>query len=313
MNFALKFQFYQLSSLFRFNLNSRLYHQHPSFGPTVLLAKRWLYSQLIDPFLFDDICTELLVAHQYYNSIASDAPTQPQTAFIRFLHMLAHTNWSTELILLNFNNDLSREYTEKLEMEYVSTRSAFPPLCIVTSTGETDKHTIWSKQTPSVEVLARVILLARHAIRLIQQSIFKEFIGDPLFTPSMEGYNLIINLNRRHVRDNLVYDFTSYNNKSSRQRKPFIPISDYNPVASYLNELRSGYGHVAMFFYNPCGGQQIAVLWKPYSFSKQEFKISAALGQVANEDGQLQFDHEQLKNDFFIIGDGLVESITVTK
>lgn len=275
----------------------------------MLLAKRWLNSQLIDPFLFDDTCTELLVAHQYYNAIASDPPTQPQTAFIRFLHMLAHTNWSTELILLNFNDDLSREYIEKLEMDFISTRSAFPPLSIITSMGETDKHVVWTKDSPSVEILARVTLLARHAIKLIEKTIFKEFLADPLFTPSMEGYNLIINLNRKHLRDNLVHEFSN-KQKQCRQRRPFIPISDLNPVNSYLDELRSAYGHVAVFFYDPCGGKQIAVLWKPNTFSKQEFKINAALGQVATEDGQLEYKHEQLKNDFLILGDGLVDSIT---
>lgn len=276
----------------------------------MLLAKRWLYSQLIDPFLFDETCTELLVAHQYYNTIASDSAAQPQAAFIRFLHMLAHTNWNTELILLNFNNDLSREYVEKLEMEFISTRSAFPPLCIITSMGEADKHTIWSKKTPSVEILARITLLARHAIKLVQQTIFKEFIADPFFTASMEGYNLIINLNRRHLRQTMVHEFSNNSQKLIRQKKPFIPIADMNPVESYLNELRSGYGHVAVFFYNPCGGHQIAVLWKPNTFTKQEFKIGAALGQKACDDGQLEFNHEQLKNDFMILGDGLVESVT---
>lgn len=276
----------------------------------MLLAKRWLYSQLIDPFLFDETCTELLVAHQYYNTIASDSAAQPQAAFIRFLHMLAHTNWNTELILLNFNNDLSREYVEKLEMEFISTRSAFPPLCIITSMGEADKHTIWSKKTPSVEILARITLLARHAIKLVQQTIFKEFVADPFFTASMEGYNLIINLNRRHLRQTMVHEFSNNSQKLIRQKKPFIPIADMNPVESYLNELRSGYGHVAVFFYNPCGGHQIAVLWKPNTFTKQEFKIGAALGQKACDDGQLEFNHEQLKNDFMILGDGLVESVT---
>lgn len=276
----------------------------------MLLAKRWLYSQLIDPFLFDETCTELLVAHQYYNTIASDSAAQPQAAFIRFLHMLAHTNWNTELILLNFNNDLSREYVEKLEMEFISTRSAFPPLCIITSMGEADKHTIWSKKTPSVEILARITLLARHAIKLVQQTIFKEFVADPFFTASMEGYNLIINFNRRHLRQTLVHEFSNNSQKLIRQKKPFIPIADMNPVESYLNELRSGYGHVAVFFYNPCGGHQIAVLWKPNTFTKQEFKIGAALGQKACDDGQLEFNHEQLKNDFMILGDGLVESVT---
>lgn len=276
----------------------------------MLLAKRWLYSQLIDSFLFDDLCTELLVAHQYYNIIASEPATQPQTAFIRFLHMLAHTNWNTELILLNFNNDLSREYVGKLEMEFISTRTAFPPLCIITSMGETDKHTIWSKKTPTVEILARITLLARHTIKLVQQTVFNDFIADPLFTASTDGYNLLINLNRKHLRDNLVHEFSSGFKKMVRQKRPFIPMSDLNPVESYLNELRTGYGHVAIFFYNPCGGQQIAVLWKPNTYAKDEFKISAAHGQIASDNGQLEFNHEQLKNDFIILGKGLVDSIT---
>lgn len=297
-------------TLLNFYLN-RLYHQHSSFGPTVLLAKRWLYSQLIDSYLFDDLCTELLVAHQYYNKVASEPATQPQTAFIRFLQMLAHTNWNTELILLNFNDDLSREYVEKLEMEFISTRTAFPPLCIITSMGESDRHTIWSKKTPTVEILARITLLARHAIKLVQQTIFNDFAAAPLFTASTDGYNLLINLNRSQLRENLVYEFSSENKNAVRQKRPFIPMSDLNPVESYLNELRSAYGHVAMFFYNPCGGQQIAVLWKPNTYAKQEFKISAVHGQmIASNDGQLEFNHEQLKNDFKILGKGLVDSIT---
>lgn len=256
------------------------------------------------------------MAHQYFNIIASEPATQPQTAFIRFLHMLAHTNWNTELILLNFNSDLSPEYIEKLEMEFISTRSAFPPLCIITSMGEADKHTIWSKKTPSVEILARVTLLARHAIKLVQQSIFNDFIADPLFTASTDGYNLLINLNRKHLRENSVHEFGP--KKFVRQKRPFIPMSDFNPVELYLHELRTGYGHVAMFFYNPCGGEHIAVLWKPNTYTKQEFRIASAHGQIAtaaddddgDDAGQLEFNHEQLKIDFSILGKGLVDSIT---
>lgn len=215
-----------------------LYHQHSSFGPTVLLAKRWLYSQLIDSYLFADICTELLVAHQFCNSKAYEPPTQPQTAFIRFLHTLASTNWNTELILLNFNDDLSQTYVEKLETTFISDRSSFPPLTIITSNGETDKHTVWSKKVPSVEILARVTLLARHALKLVQQNILGDFVAAPLFSASLDGYDLIINLNKSHLRDPLVHDFSRTNSLLIRQRRPFIPIADYNPVESYLDELR---------------------------------------------------------------------------
>lgn len=215
-----------------------LYHQHSSFGPTVLLAKRWLYSQLIDSHLFADICTELLIAHQYTNSKACEPPTQPQTAFIRFLNTLATTNWNTELILLNFNEDLSQTHIEKLETSFISDRSSFPPLTIITSNGETDKHTVWSKKVPSVEVLARITILARHALKIVQQTILDDFEPSSLFTASLDGYDLVINLNKDHLRDALLHSFERPNTILSRQRRPFIPIADYNPVESYLKELR---------------------------------------------------------------------------
>lgn len=275
----------------------------------MLLVKRWLYSQLIDSHLFDETCTELLVAYQYHNSSAIEPALQPQTAFIRYLYTIANTNWNTELFLLNFNNDLNRTYIEKLEMDFISKRDAFPPLCLITSNGESDKHIIWSERSPSVEILARVTFLAKHAIKLIEPMIFNDFIAENLFSASLDGYDLIINLNKQHLRDGLVYNLNRPKNFVCRQRKPFIPMSDYNPVASYLHELRSAYSHVAVFFYNPCAGEQIAVLWKPTSFAKQEFKLSAIQGQVTASDDQLQFDHKQLQSDFLIIGTGLVENI----
>lgn len=69
------------------------------------------------------------------------------------------------------------------------------------------------------------------------------------------------------------------------------------------------FDHVAVFFYNPCGGEHIAVLWKPITDGAQEFKLTALQGQTVGQNGQLQFDRSQLHNDFMIIGKGLVESI----
>lgn len=104
-----------------------------------------------------------------------NAPCQPQTGFFRFLHLLAFTNWKTDLFLLNFNDDISADVISKLELKFISERESFPALCIATSTGEPDKHAIWSKKAPPVEVLARVSFLARHALNLIEKNLFNGF------------------------------------------------------------------------------------------------------------------------------------------
>lgn len=141
------------------------------------MAKRWLYSQLIDEFLWPDECTEFLIAHQFMQD-KINSPTQPQTAFFRFLHHLANCNWKTDLFALNFNDELTKTYIEKLETKFISGRDSFPPLTIITSNGEPDSHTIWSKKAPTIEILARVTLLARHANILIKKSIFDDFLAE---------------------------------------------------------------------------------------------------------------------------------------
>lgn len=69
------------------------------------------------------------------------------------------------------------------------------------------------------------------------------------------------------------------------------------------------YDHVAVFFYNPCGGEHITVLWKPITGTAQDFKLTAILGQTIGSNQQLKFKLSQLQNDFIINGKGLVESI----
>lgn len=192
-------------------------------------------SQLIDSFLWPDECTEILIAYQFlYTKI--DAPCQPQTGFIRFLQLLAHTNWKTEMVLFNFNDELSKENIEKLDTKFITTRDSFPPLCILTSNGDVDKYVIWTKEAPLVEILARVTLLARHAIDLIQKNILDRFLTEPLFNPSLEGYDLIIKLNKSYLRSSLLHNFRK--NVVHAQIKPYIPLTDYHPVESYLKELR---------------------------------------------------------------------------
>lgn len=83
-----------------------LYQTHPSFGGTVMIAKRWLYSQLIDDGLWPNECTELLIANQFLR-MPQLVPLQPQTGFYRFLQLLANTDWKTELFLINFNNEMN--------------------------------------------------------------------------------------------------------------------------------------------------------------------------------------------------------------
>lgn len=143
-----------------------LHQQHFSFGSVAAMAKRWLYSQLIDPFLWPDECTELLVAALY---LKQDPTLQPQAGFLRFLHYLANTDWSKELVLLNFNEEIPDEKVEELEKQFIDRRDNFPPLAIVTSC-DADKFGLLAKAAPTQEVLNRVVMLAKVVITQIEEN-----------------------------------------------------------------------------------------------------------------------------------------------
>lgn len=86
------------------------------FGPAVLIAKRWLYSQLLDPFLWPDICTELLMAYVFIENKSYDQPIQPQMAFLRFLELLRTTDWRSHLFILDFNDELKGFLNKSIEL-----------------------------------------------------------------------------------------------------------------------------------------------------------------------------------------------------
>lgn len=52
------------------------------------------------------------------------------------------------------------------------------------------------------------------------------------------------------------------------------PAAGFNPVQLYLHELREGYRKYAVFFYDHCGGDRIAVLWRPEALEEKPFTVN---------------------------------------
>lgn len=149
-----------------------LYHQHTSFGPAVMIAKRWLMAQLIDDALWPEVCTELLMARIYLQTDSLAAPVQPQVGFLRWLQLLATADWRTDYVLLNFNDGLSAEQLSKLESQFLNDRDSFPFLTIVSSGGESKEWAVWSSRAPVMELVARVAVLSRHCLQSVEQELF---------------------------------------------------------------------------------------------------------------------------------------------
>lgn len=286
-----------------------LHHQFPCFGPTVAIAKRWLYSQMIDTFLWPDECTELIVAEMILKNIPTTPALQPQTGFIRFLHQLANFNPETEMVVVNFNDEIAEEQLQVLESKFQKARKNFPPLFIVTSC-DFQNYGIWSSRAPLINVLQRVKILAQHSISIIAENFTKltTSIVNDLFTPSLVGYDLIIHVKQEYVKRHgvVLYNFSTFK-PLTYEDKP-APPADINFVESFLNEIREAYDDFALFFYNPIGGSKIAMLWKPSVAESREFSASH-LNACKLDKARLRVNTEAILKDIKIIGQGLISSI----
>ncbi|KAH8359720.1 hypothetical protein KR093_008614, partial [Drosophila rubida] len=283
-----------------------LHQSHRAFGPTVLIAKRWLAAQLLDDGLWPSMATELLVAHLFQQRQSPYPIVSPQTGFMRFLQLLGNTDWNGELFLLNFNNSWTEQQVADLEHNYRSERESYPPLCLATAYDQQHAGRLWTAdELPNKQVLARVTLLARHALQLIEGSLLSQRLAfvrpAQLFVPSGEGYDLVIQLKPDLVVNTLCYDFGS----------PFVPLSQRNfrlplagskPLAKIVEQMRSAYSEHAAFFYNPHGGKELAIIWRPASeFAPKVFKVNELQACSPCAGGKVQVDRDTLLEDFKLL------------
>ena len=294
-----------------------LHAQQPSYGTACCLTKRWLSAQLLDDSHIPDVAVELLVASIYLTP-APYRPTQmPQVAFLRMLEVLARGHWNTDPVIVNFNDEMSREEIVAVETHFGSSRNTLPPLFI--STPYDQQTSIWTRKAPTTLILNRITELAKQSLKLFEDQLFIKSVSDfkALFRPPLTEYDCLIHLKPLMVPRRMqnidasdkypVLDWHPYK-KHSRQK---IPIVDFDPVQCFLKELRDGYDEFALFFYDTYGGTAIGVVLKPSALEVKDFKVTNINCRKLNNNGQLVLNVSAMIQDFYLLGNGIVEAIDV--
>lgn len=301
-----------------------LHQQQPAFGPAVCLAKRWMSAHMIRWTHFPEEAVELLMSHIFTSPEPYFPPAQPQTAFLRFLHLLSSTNWHLDPLIVNFNNEMSRDTVIEIERRFMSERGQLPALFIATPSER--ESSLWTREAPSLTILARVALLAAESLKVLQAVYFTSVSLETkswkqIFRPSLDAFNLVIHLipamNPRRSQwidakvDSEVRVLEPY--KKTKGEK--VPVTGYDPVQCYLQELEASYSEYALFFHDIFGGGSIGVVWKPQAFEAKDFKVTHVNGRKLVDNSkaspQLIVNKEALIEDFYVLGHGLVSSIDV--
>ncbi|XP_026317352.1 nucleolar protein 6 [Hyposmocoma kahamanoa] len=295
-----------------------LHEKYPAFGPTTCLLKRWLASHLLSPPHFPPVVVELLSAAVFLRPAPLEPPAQPFVGLLRVWKLLADTDWVREMLLLDFNQDMTREEITELERKFNEREEKTPYMYIVTSY-DGDLPSVWSATAPTEQVVCRARVLARSALDYMEKALMKDFKDNVLaaFVPSLTGYDVII-----HLQPHLVpYSSERVDKRPSPKALPdtvveqVVPPVEFHVVHKYLEELRSAYSDFALFFHDCFGGEVIAVLWKPDIDDSREFQLTNANAlQPIKTKGEIAYkiNKPALVEDFRILGAGLVRDITVT-
>uniref|UniRef100_A0A8D2LLI4 Nucleolar protein 6 n=1 Tax=Varanus komodoensis TaxID=61221 RepID=A0A8D2LLI4_VARKO len=287
-----------------------LQQQHPAFGSTSRLAKRWIRAQLLSDSLSEE-CVDLLVATLFMAPggpphpfrCSTEPPPLPQRLTGRVLGLLHPDADSVEI-----------------RNHFVAARPRLPVMFIATPRDQ--RRSMWTQARPSAQILQRLLVLALESLRALEEQLMDPLGGQDVkmvFRPPLDPYDVLIHLNPRQIPRHLeavdrpVKSFSRGMLRSDAAVKTSaFPVVDYDPVQLFLQELREAFGALALFFHDQHGGEVIGVLWKPSAFQPQPFKVSNMKGSMLlalSTEPQTIPNVAAILEDFEILGGGLVKSV----
>ncbi|CAH1396710.1 unnamed protein product [Nezara viridula] len=296
-----------------------LSEKYSSYSPATCLAKRWFSCQLMDDSHFPTILIELLMASLYLTPQPYTVSLTVFPMFLRFLNLISTTDWAVVPVIVNLNNLLSKEEIIEIEEVFSKERSNYPTLFLATPY---DKGgSIWSRVAPTLPVLIRLAKLAATSLQILQMNILKrnpKNIICSIFQPPMSGYDAIIKLDKKlqyRTEETFQRDLSRIPFGRKSDRNPVLPILEFNPVDLYVKDLRNNYSDFALFFYDPHGGVEIGILFKPDFLKRIDFKVTSVNGRkpLLGNDNLIILDPnvEGILEGFKILGEGVVESVNL--
>ncbi|NWW10874.1 NOL6 protein, partial [Oreocharis arfaki] len=221
-----------------------LQQQHPVFGSTSRLAKRWISAQLLSNSISEE-CVDLLVAFLFLHPAPFTPPSSPQVGFLRFLNLLATFDWKNNPLIVNLNTGLTDSDCTEIKNKFIAARSHLPVMFLATPKDQWSS--MWTQERPSAQILQRLVLLASESLRALEEQLMDPLSDQDVkmvFRPPLDFYDVLIHLNSnqipRHLEsvDRPVKSVSRGVVKNSSAVNILFPVVDYDPVQLYLQELR---------------------------------------------------------------------------
>ncbi|KAJ4292976.1 U3 snoRNP protein [Collariella sp. IMI 366227] len=273
----------------------------PALSPTIRLVKHWFNAHKLSSHFTPELI-ELLVLHVFLTPYPWDAPSSPNTAFLRVLLFLSRWDWRSEpLILDTSSGELTPADRATITTRLEAWRKIDPNMhhtVLFVSTTQEPSGVAWTtldgQPTPSKVVAARMTALAKSASKLVRE----------------QG---IVNLDCRRFK-----------NLDERTGQTPLPLAQH-PAEVFLEHLSEAYSGPLVFFRGGVEDRTIGAIWNP-GMQRRAFRINlpgsykpVVGGKKKSEDEDMDGEEEELVDvnreailaEIARIGGDLVERIEV--
>ncbi|GLJ36464.1 hypothetical protein SUGI_0732270 [Cryptomeria japonica] len=315
---------------------------HPTYGPTVRLAKRWICSHLFSGFLAEE-AVELLVAYIFVRPFPFNAPCSQMTGFLRFLRLIAYFDWAMTPLIVDVNGELTMKEHGLIMYHFAAKRKEFQrevvanngvPAMYIATPYDLESES-WTSLLPDSQVLKRLIAYARSSSELLTNLINGKIHDrwESLFRTPLQCYDALIQLHMDKLAHPHQILFNAEINQGSTPvaswsaSKDFCPylspvvlksgidearkhlLVGFDPVKYFLHDLKTYIPKGLNVWYDAFGSEVMGLTWsKEASFSKntgQKRKREAA--------DPVDLDARNILQEIGGLGEGLVKSVNLLK
>jgi len=221
----------------------------PAFSAGVRIAKRWVSAHLLADIIPDTAVEAIMARVFLIPGQFGYGPVDGISAFHRWLQIISSHDWNESPL------------TVSPDITFSGHRKDLPAMAIITPKDPSPGY--WCSPGPSWVELNRLVSLAT-ASQLILQSQDGETEHIKAFIPNLSSYEFLIQLDDTYVANtNIRMDAKLKTEDLTEKVKYFnIPVLEYNPVVTLVQQLNTSYSNIAKFYYDKYGGSVIAVKLK---------------------------------------------------
>ncbi|KAF2760726.1 pre-rRNA processing protein-like protein Utp22 [Pseudovirgaria hyperparasitica] len=254
--------------------------RYPALSPSIRLVKRWFAAHLLTSHIPETVI-ELLVVRAFLQPFPWDTPSSVSTGFVRTLYFLSRWDWREDPLIVDLSGDMTSDEFEAIEADFKSLRAKDPSMnkVVLFAASSVDRAgTTWTDQgSPPRVAASRMTALAKAATQAVLDPLVKLNVKS-LFTSSLKDYDFVIHLHAKYTRAGREKSVTLANGQFKNLQLQAASLQNtknigYDPVAAYVEDLKSLYGSCAVFFHdNSNGGRVIAGLWNPAVVGRKHWR-----------------------------------------